>query len=179
MSVNNFFKKYGNRNNELRSMVHQFFEFGRNVSESQSASLSSGLLQDEITRQKAYIEAARNLIEKISSKVPDRAATHPNQFPINMVKPYKHFVEDVNGDLKPVNEHTALLSEQWLQLAVNLAESHSAQFSGGIYEADRKRADENLDRVEAWVEIIEEQGALDMPETVKGSSEFAPSDLER
>lgn len=179
MALSNLHKRYGNRNIELRTMVHQFHEFGRNISESQSAALTAGILSDDLERQEACVKAAEALLDKATAKVPDRASTHPENFPINLTVPYKQFVEDVNGDMKPVNEHTALLAEQWLTLAVNLAKSLSATVSGGLFDKDRDRAKENLALIKTWLAIFSEQGILDLPETVNASAELDESDLSR
>lgn len=179
MSIKEMFRVYGNRNSEVRAIANQAYEFGKNVAQSQSAALSAGIAPDEVKRQQTYIEATKKNIATANDKIQDRPQTHPNQYPIDMSIEYNQFVEDTEGNLKPINEHTALLAELWLILAVELARSQSAQISGSLLKSDRIRAEANLDEIDRWLKTFEDQDILDMPETVKGSSEYGPSDVVR
>ena len=53
MSFEALFKKYPNRNAELRAVANAAYEFGKTIAKEPSAALSSGLDEHAIKRQEA------------------------------------------------------------------------------------------------------------------------------
>lgn len=130
-SFETLFKIYPNRNAELRSCARTAFEFGKTIAKEPSASLSGGLDEHAIRRQRSYIEKVRAQTEALRARpLPDLPGTHPTGFPINLNEPYDFFVEEIGGAKVALNEQTSLLSEYWMILAVELAKSQSASLAG-------------------------------------------------
>ena len=174
MAINDLHLVYPNRNNELRGVAKQLFEFGQTIAREPSAAHTNGLDHHAIERQKTYVAHSRNMVEKLNdSPIPDRPATHPTQMPIDFSKEYIYLLDDVNGTKIPLNEATQLLAEGWLITAVELAKSNSAAMAGSLVEFDYLRAVNNIDSIEKLLLEIEARPFLDLPETAQPGSEHA------
>ena len=162
------FRVYGNKNIDISLLSSAAYEYGQNVSESQSAALTFGLLRKEIERQKSYVTAMQTMLESVTGKeIPDNPATHPDDHAVDMRTPFKEFVEDNQGRQKPVNESTRHLASLWLTFARELLLSNSAAVSGALLPADAERASENLKKIEERLSLFERIEMLDLPETAK------------
>lgn len=171
MALNELHQVYPNRNNELRGVAKQMFEFGQTIAREPSAAHTNGLDEHAIGRQKTYVDHARNMCEKLNdSPIPDRPATHPTQMPIDFSEEYIYFLDDVNGNLVPLNEATQLLAEGWLIAACELAKCNSAAMAGSLVEFDFLRAVNNIDSIEKLLKEIEARPFLDLPETAQPGS---------
>ena len=172
MAINDLHQIYPNRNNELRGVAKQCFEFGQTIAREPSAAHTNGLDAHAIERQKTYVAHGRNMCEKLNdSPIPDRPATHPTQMPIDFSREYIYFVDDVSGNKIPLNEATQLLAEGWLITACELAKSNSAAMAGSLVEFDYTRAVNNIDSIEKLLLEIEARPFLDLPETAQPGSE--------
>ncbi len=144
------FKKYPNRNAELRSVAKSAYEFGKTVAQEADAALGS--------------------------PIPDLPATHPTGFNINLSEPYQMFVQDINGEQVPLNEQTELLAQYWMLTAVELSQSQSASMAGSLTEHDYKRAINNIGVMRKLLTEMTARPVLDLPETaVPGSELIAPT----
>jgi hypothetical protein len=177
MAFADLFQNYPNRNAELRSLAKQCYEFGKTIAREPSASLSSGLDEHALRRQKSYVDHAVNQVEALHAKpLPDMPATHPITFDIQMSDPYITFTTNVGGDEVPLNESTELLAEYWMITAVELAKSQSASLAGSLVEFDYQRAINNLGTLSKLIAELEERPILDLPETAEpGSTYGTPS----
>lgn len=175
MAINDLHKVYPNRNNELRGVAKQLFEFGRTIAREPSAAHTNGLDEHAITRQETYIDHALAMVESLNaSPIPDNPATHPTQMPIDFSDPYVYFVKDVNGNEIPMNEATQLLAEKWLISAVELAKSNSASMAGSLVEFDFERARNNIESIRKLLNEIKARPFLDLPETAEPGSAHKP-----
>lgn len=166
MAINDLHAIYPNRNNELRSVAKQCFEFGQTIAREPSAAHSNGLDEHAIKRQRQYIAHATDMIESLNnSPIPDRPATHPVDLPINFSEQYIYFTQNVEGAEVPMNEATQLLAESWLLLACGLAKSQSAGLAGSLVEFDYDRATNNVNVIDKLLNEIENRPFIDLPET--------------
>jgi hypothetical protein len=173
MAINDLHQVYPNRNIGLRSCAKQCFEFGLTIAREPSAAHSNGLDMHAISRQRQYVQKARDVIERLHAKpIPDRPATHPTQMPIDFSVPYVYFTEDLNGNKVPINEATQELAENWLTLAVELAKSQSAAIAGSLVEYDYQRAVNNVNVLAELIDEIEARPQVDLPETALPGSEY-------
>lgn len=172
MSFNEMFRIYPNRNTELRTICHEVCEFGRNIAKEPSAAHSNGLDLHAIRRQRQYIEKAKRKLAAIESRpVPDAPITHDFEKPINLSDPYETFTQGVGGELVPINDACQLLQEKWMEIAVELARSQSAQLAGAIVSYDYERAINNVEVIEKMLNEIEEDPFLDLPETTSPATQ--------
>lgn len=172
MAINDLHLVYPNRNNELRGVAKQLFEFGQTIAREPSAAHTNGLDTHAITRQNAYLEHADKMVEALNaSPIPDRPATHPTQMEIDFSVPYIYFLEDLNGNKVPMNEATQLLAESWLITAVEMARSNSASMAGSLVSFDYERAKNNIAAIRKLLVEIEARPFLDLPETALPGSE--------
>lgn len=175
MAINELHKVYPNRNNELRSVAKQCFEFGQTIAREPSAAHTNGLDEHAIGRQEEYIAHAKDMIESLNaSPIPDRPATHPTQMEIDFSVEYIYFVEDLNGNQVPMNEATQLLAESWLITACELAKSNSAAMAGSLVSFDYDRAINNVAAIEKLLNEIKARPFLDLPETADPGSTHGP-----
>lgn len=166
MAINDLHVIYPNRNNELRSVAKQCFEFGQTIAREPSAAHSNGLDVHAIERQRQYIAHAADMIEALNdSPIPDRPGTHPTDMPINFSDPYVYFTQNVGGEEIPMNEATQLLAESWLLLACGMAKSQSAGIAGSLVEYDYNRGINNVNVIEKLLNEIENRPFIDLPET--------------
>lgn len=171
MAINDLHAVYPNRNNELRGVAKQLYEFGQTIAREPSAAHTNGLDEHAIERQETYIAHARDMVEAINaSPIPDRPATHPTQMEVDFSVPYVYFVEDLNGNEVPMNEATQLLAEGWLLTAVELVKSNSASMAGSLVEFDYTRAVNNINAIEKILAEIKARPFLDLPETANPGS---------
>lgn len=171
MAINDLHQIYPNRNSELRSVAKQFFEFGQTIAREPSAAHTNGLDEHAIARQESYIAHATNMVESLNdSPIPDHPATHPTQMPIDFSVEYIYFLDDLNGNLVPMNEATQLLAEKWLITAVELAKCNSASMAGSLVEFDYNRAVTNIASIAKLLEEIKARPFLDLPETANPGS---------
>lgn len=174
MAINELHQVYPNRNSELRSVAKQCFEFGKTIAREPSAAHTNGLDEHAIERQKSYIAHAKNMVESLNdSPIPDHPATHPTQMEIDFSDAYVYFLEDINGNMVPMNEATQLLAEKWLLTAVELAKSNSASMAGSLVEFDYTRAVDNIASIEKLLSEIEARPFLDLPETSNPGSAYS------
>jgi len=174
MALEDLHQVYPNRNNELRAVAKQLYEFGQTIAREPSAAHTNGLDEHAIKRQQSYVEHARNMIESLNDRpIPDRPATHPTQMEIDFSVPYVYFVENVNGAAVTFNEATQILAESWLIAAVELAKSNSAAMAGSLVSFDYERAIVNIDSIEKILSEIEARPFLDLPETANPSTEHS------
>jgi hypothetical protein len=172
MALDDLHQVYPNRNNELRGVAKQLFEFGQTIAREPSAAHTNGLDEHAIRRQQTYVAHARNMIEALNSRpIPDRPATHPTQMEIDFSVPYIYFVESLNGVNTPMNEATQLLAEGWLIAAVEMAKSNSAAMAGSLVSFDYERAINNVNAIDKLLQEIELRPFLDLPETAQPGSE--------
>lgn len=174
---NDLFRKYPNRNPELRAVAKSAYEFGKTVAREADSALSSGMHEHSIGRQNQYLDYMDTVVDAIHAKpIPDLPATHPTGFNINLSEPYDMFVEDINGEKVPLNEQTQLLAEYWMIMAVELAQSQSASMAGSLVEFDYKRAKNNIGVMRKLLTEMTSRPVLDLPETARPGSELvAPS----
>jgi hypothetical protein len=167
------FKKYPNRNAELRAVAKSAYEFGKTVAQEADAALGSGMHEWSIGRQNSYLDYMTTLVEAIHAKpIPDLPATHPTGFNINLAEPYDMFVEDINGENVPLNEQTELLAQYWMLTAVELSQSQSASMAGSLTEHDYKRAISNIGVMRKLLKEMTSRPVLDLPETSVPGSEL-------
>jgi len=160
------FKKYPNRNSELRGVIQKAFEFGANISQEQSAAMSSGLQAPALKRQRSYVDRIRASIERLAAKpIPDLPRSHPVQYEINLSTPYQFFTTDKSGQTIPINEDCSVLSEKWMTFCVELALSESAGLAGSLLTYDKERALNNIDTITELLDEIELMESLDMAES--------------
>ena len=172
MAINDLHVVYPNRNNELRIVAKQLFEFGQTIAREPSAAHTNGLDTHAIERQKTYVAHARSMVQSLNDHpIPDRPATHPTQMEIDFSVPYIYFVENLNGNNVPMNEATQYLAESWLLTAVELVKSNSASMAGSLVSFDYERAINNINAIEKVLEEIEARPFLDLPETANPGSE--------
>ena len=175
MAINELHDEYPNRNSELRTTAKMMFEYGYTVAKEAAAGHTNGLDEHAIKRQRSYIEQAREKVQALAARpIPDRAATHPIQLPIDFRKEYIYFVEDVNGNEIPINEAAQELAEAWLIAAVELAKSNSASLAGSLVDHDATRAENNIDALEKLVDEIEKRPFLDLPESANPGAAHKP-----
>jgi len=174
---NDLFKKYPNRNAELRAVAKSAYEFGKTVAQEADAALGSGMHEHAIGRQQSYLDYLETLVEAIHAKpIPDLPATHPTGFNINLSEPCVMFVQDINGEQVPLNEQTELLAQYWMLTAVELAQSQSASMAGSLTEFDFKRAMNNIGVMRKLLTEMTSRPVLDLPETaVPGAALMAPT----
>lgn len=173
--INELHQVYSNRNNELRTVAKQLFEFGQTIAREPSAAHTNGLDAHAIERQEQYIAHATSMVESLNaSPIPDRPATHPTQMPIDFSVEYIYFVEDLNGNQVPMNEATQALAEGWLITACELAKSNSAAMAGSLVEFDHDRAVNNIAAIAKLLAEIKARPFLDLPETANPGSAHAP-----
>lgn len=173
MSFNDLFTVYPNRNMELRSVAKTMYEFGKTIAAEPSSAHTNGLDEHALKRQYSYVDYARSLVSALAAKpLPDNPATHPTVLPIDFSEPYKTFVTDMSGNELPLNESTQLLSEKWMQSAVELAKSNSASMPGSLVSFDADRALNNLDVIEKLLDEVKARPFLDLPETAEPGSTF-------
>jgi hypothetical protein len=172
MAINELHVIYPNRNNELRTVAKQIYEFGQTIAREPSAAHTNGLDEHAILRQQSYIDHAMNMVERLNARpIPDRPATHPTQMPIDFSIPYIYFVEDLAGNKVPMNEATQALAEGWLITACELAKSNSAAMAGSLVSFDYERAANNIQVLSQLLEEIKARPFLDLPETSNPGSE--------
>jgi len=160
------FKVYPCKNPELTMIARQFFEYGKTIAKEPSASLSSGLDDHAIKRQSDYIARCVLMVEALHAKPqPDMPATHPTNYPANLTPPYQTFVEDINGENVPINEMTLLLSQMWMNCAVELVASQSANLAGSTTEFDYQRTINNLAALKKLLDQMAAAPPVDLPET--------------
>ena len=175
---NDLFKKYPNRNAELRAVVNSAYEFGKTIAKEADAALSSGLHEHSVRRQVSYLDHMDGLIDAIKAKpIPDLSATHPTGFNINLSQPYDFFVQDINGEQVPLNEQTRLLAEYWMLLAVELAQSQSASIAGSLVEFDFQRAKNNVAVMRKLLAEMVSRPVLDLPETAAPGASLEPASV--
>ena len=172
MAINDLHMIYPNRNNELRGVAKQLFEFGQTIAREPSAAHTNGLDEHAILRQKTYVAHARSMVQSLNDRpIPDRPATHPTQMEIDFSVPYVYFVESLNGNKVPMNEATQTLAEGWLITAVEMAKSNSAAMAGSLVSFDYERAMNNIAAIEKQLSEVESRPFLDLPETAQPGSE--------
>jgi len=174
MPFNDHFRVYDNRNLELRTLVKTLYEFGRTVSQSQSAAHTNGLDEHAMRRQRSYVDYAMAMLDSLNAKpIPDLPASHPTNYPIDLRTQYIYFLEDVSGNKVPLNESAQLLAEKWMIAAVELAMSNSAAMGGSLVNFDHERAVNNVETIGKLLDEIEARPFLDLPETAMPGSEYA------
>lgn len=157
---------YPNRNLELRMLIKKSYEFGKNIAQEPSANLSMGVLDHAVVRQDSYVKRIKEMVEALFSKpIPDKPGIHPTTYQVDLTEKYPQFQEDVNGNMVPLNEETELLAGAWLELACGLARSQSAAIPGGLHEADKLRALNNIDVIAKYMDEFRKRPILDVPET--------------
>ena len=175
MAINDLHQIYPNRNQELRGVAKQCYEFGLTIAREPSAAHTNGLDEHAIKRQAQYLDHATKMVEALNaSPIPDRPATHPTQMEIDFSVPYIYFTEDINGNQVPMNEATQMLAESWLILAVELAKSNSAAMAGSLVSFDYERATNNLNAIGKLLAEIEARPFIDLPETANPGSTHGP-----
>lgn len=176
MAFSDLFIQYPNRNKELRFIARTFFEFGMTIATEPSAAHSQALDEHAIQRQIAYVARAKKIVERIAARpTPDLTATHPTDFPIDFTQQYKQFVDTIGDDSgQAINEATSLLAEYWMTNAVELAKSQSASAAGALNKHDKIRALNNLGVIEKYINELEEDSTLDLPETAVPGAENIP-----
>ena len=181
MAFSELFAVYANRNAELRSVAKTCYEFGKTIAAEPSASLSQGLDEHALRRQKSYIAYCRGMVDALHARpIPDMPATHPTRLDINLSDEYVTFCVDVGGSQVPLNESTQLLSEYWMITAVELAKSNSASLAGSLVKFDHERAINNLAALEKLVDEMTARPILDLPETsAPGSNYQAPTTVKK
>lgn len=173
MAIKDLFVVYHNRNHELRTVAKMLYEFGKTIAREPSAAHSNGLDEHAITRQETYIAHARDMVDALAAKpIPDLPATHPTDMPIDFSDEYITFVEDVNGNLIPLNEATQMLAERWFLMAVEMAKSQSASLAGSLTSFDHDRANNNIDTLDKMLAEIKNRPMLDLPETAAPDSQY-------
>ena len=174
-NFNDTFTVYPNRNSELRSLIKKAYEYGANVSQEQSAAMSSGLQVHALERQYSYVKRIRAGIERLAARpIPDLPRSHPLQYPIDMSVPYNFFTTDKSGQEIPINEDSQLLAENWMTFCVELALSESAGLAGSLLDFDRDRALNNIGTIEELLDEIKDMPPLDMAETNVTNSNYGP-----
>lgn len=174
MAFNDLFKTYPNRNLELRTIAKTLYEFGKTISQSPSAAHTNGLDMHSLKRQRSYVEHAQAMVKSLNDKpIPDLPATHPTQLPIDLSEQYKYFLEDVGGNLIPLNEASQLLAEKWMTAAVELAMCNSAAMAGSLVSFDYERAVNNIDTIDKLLNEMEARPFLDLPETAEPGSTYS------
>lgn len=173
---NALFKIYACKNPELTMVSRQLFEYGKTIAKEPSAALSSGLDEHAIKRQNNYVARCVSLVDALAAKPqPDMPASHPTNFPANLTPPYQTFVEDISGELVPINEMTLLLSQMWMTGAVELILSQSANLAGSLTEFDHQRAQNNLGALKKLLDEMAAAPPIDLPETsIPGSEVGTP-----
>lgn len=181
MAFSDLFLVYPNRNRELRSLVKTMYEFGMTIATEPSAAHTHGLDVHALKRQRSYVEHAKAMVEALHAKpIPDNPATHPTDLPVDLTAPYTTFVQDVSGNIIPINEATQLLAESWMFTAVELVKSNSAALAGSLVEFDYIRAVNNLDVISKLLDEVEDRPMLDLPETANpGSAQGAGKVLKK
>jgi hypothetical protein len=170
------FVVYPNRNSALRALVKKAYEFGANVSQEQSAAMSSGLQEHALKRQRAYVDRIKAAVKRLAAKpIPDLPRSHPVQYAIDLSTPYKHFTTDKAGSQIPINEDSQSLSEKWMTFCVELALSESAGIAGSLLDFDEERAMNNIGVIEELLDEIADMDPLDMAESNVTSSSYGPS----
>ena len=170
------FQVYPNRNGALRALVKKAYEFGANVSQEQSAAMSSGLQDHAMKRQRAYVERIRAGVKRLAAKpIPDLPRSHPVQYAIDMTVPYNHFTTDKSGSEIPINEDCQALSEKWMTFCVELALSESAGIAGSLLDFDEERALNNIAVIEELLDEIEDMEPLDLAESNVTTSTYGPA----
>jgi hypothetical protein len=176
LTFNELFQVYPNRNSAVRAVVKKAFEYGANVSQEQSAAMSSGLQDHALKRQRAYVERIRAAVERLAAKpIPDLPRSHPVQYEIDLSTPYNHFTTDKSGTQIPINEDCQSLSEKWMTFCVELALSESAGIAGSLLSFDKERALNNIGVIEELLDEIEIMDPLDMAESNLTSSSYGPA----
>ncbi len=164
--INPLNRVYPNRNLELRMLIKKAYEFGKNIAQEPSANLSMGVLDHAVKRQDSYVSRIREMVTALAAKpVPDKPGIHPTTYAVDLTDRYPQFQEDVNGKMTPINEETELLAGAWLELAAGLAKSQSAAIPGGMHEADKLRAVNNIDVIAKYMDEFRKRPILDVPET--------------
>ena len=69
MAFNELFQEYPNRNDELRAVAKQAYEFGKTIAREPSAAHSNGIDAHALARQRSYIEYALAMIDALHSRV--------------------------------------------------------------------------------------------------------------
>jgi len=173
--LNELFRSYPNRNLELRAVAKTVFEFGKTIAREPSAAHSNGLDEHALRRQRSYVAHAQAMVESLNAKpIPDKPASHPIDFPVDLSEPYVFFTSDIEGNQVPLNEATQLLAEKWLTTAVELVKSQSAALAGSLVEFDFDRAANNLATISKLLDEIEARPFLDLPETAEPGSGYGP-----
>lgn len=166
MAFADLFKKYPNKNKELRSIAKTCYEFGKTIAKEPSAGHTHGLDTHALRRQRQYVEHAKAMVAAMAAKpIPDLPASHPTTFPVDLTAIYKQFVGTMDGEQLPINEATQLLAESWMTVAVEMAKSNSAGLAGSLVDFDAIRATNNIDAIDKLLDEIEERPMLDLPET--------------
>ena len=173
MAFADLFKVYPNRNHELRSVAKQVYEFGKTIAMEPSAAHSNGLDEHALKRQRSYVDHAKKMVAALNARpIPDKPASHPTSFDVDLSDQYKTFTTGVTGAEIPINEATQLLAESWMICAVELVKSQSAAIAGSLVEFDYERTNNNLDVISKLLDEIEERPFLDLPETAEPGSNY-------
>lgn len=169
MAFEDLFKVYPNKNVEGRTVAKAAYEFGRNIAYEPSASMSIGLDEHAIKRQRQYIASMRGYLDAFHDRpLPDSPYTHPTRFDIDLSDPYMQFTKDG----LPINDDTELLCQYWMMLAVNVAASQSAGLAGSLIDADYERCVNLVSTIEQFVNEIETRETPDLPETAFPAAEL-------
>jgi hypothetical protein len=132
--------------------------------------------EHSIRRQASYLDYVDTLIEAIHAKpIPDLPATHPTGFNVNLSEPYNFFVEDISGEMVPLNEQTQLLAEYWMLTAVELVQSQSASMAGSLTDFDFGRAKNNVAVMRKLLTEMTSRPVLDLPETAVPGADLVPA----
>lgn len=178
MAFADLFKKYPNKNKELRSIAKTCYEFGKTIAKEPSAGHTHGLDSHALLRQRQYVEHAKAMIAALAAKpIPDLPASHPTTFPVELSQVYLQFVGTAEGEHMPINEATQLLAESWMTVAVELAKSNSAGLAGSLADFDAIRADNNVNAISKLLDEVEDRPMLDLPETSVPEAIEAPSGM--
>lgn len=162
MAFSELFKKYPNKNAELRGAAKVAYEFGMNIAQEPSASMSLGVDPHAMKRQREYVQIITGYIENLHNRpVPDMPYVHPIRFDIDFTEEYKQFTKDG----LPLNEDTELLAQHWMFVAVEMAASQSAGLAGSLTDADYQRLKNHIGVISQLLDEIEKRGVADMPET--------------
>jgi hypothetical protein len=156
------FRKYANKNVELRMLAYKAFEYGRNAAYEQSAGMSIGIDEHAIARQTRYVDDFNDRLNSIYARpVPDLPHIHPTRFDIDLSERYQEFTKD--GLV--INEDTELLAAYWLAVAVTLASSQSAGAGGSLIDADYNRVKEQIAVISKFLVECAKRPIPDIPET--------------
>jgi len=161
MPFSELFGTFEYKNTELGSLADFCYECCWTTAVEQSAGTTMGLDEHAMTRQRQYLQNARDRLAGLRDRpLPDLPAVHPMLFSTTLEEPSM-----ISVDGKPLNTDAAATSQMWIMISYELLKSNSAGLGGGLTSFDASRCENNIASVEQFLLSVESAASVDFPET--------------